>query len=95
VLASLEDVENALVAYGQEQRRNTFLQEAVKTGQDSLQISRELYSHGLANFINVVEAERTLYQSQDQLVQSDQSVTQDLIALYKALGGGWEESSHT
>ena len=94
VLASLEDVENALVAYGQDQRRNLLLQQAVKTGQSSLQISQDLYEHGLANFINVVEAERTLYQSQDQLVQSEQAVTQDLIALYKALGGGWDETAH-
>ena len=89
VLASLEDVENALVAYSQDQRRNLLLQKAVKTGQRSLEISQDLYEHGLANFINVIEAERTLYQSQDQWVQSDQAVTQDLIALYKALGGGW------
>jgi outer membrane protein, multidrug efflux system len=46
-------------------------------------------------FPNVIEAERTLYQSQDQLVQSDQAVTQDLIALYKDLGGGWDEASST
>jgi len=92
VLASLEDVENALVAYGQDQRRERLLAQAVQTGQNALQISQELYRHGLANFINVVEAERTLYQSQDQLVQSDQAVTQDLIALYKALGGGWDDT---
>jgi NodT family efflux transporter outer membrane factor (OMF) lipoprotein len=92
ILASLEDVENALVGYGRDQRRNLLLQKAVKTGQNSLQISQDLYKHGLANFINVVEVERTLYQSQDQLVQSDQAVTKDLIALYKALGGGWEDT---
>jgi outer membrane protein, multidrug efflux system len=62
----------------------------VKTSQNSLRISQQLYANGLTNFINVLDAERYLYQAQDDLVQSDQAVTQDLIALYKALGGGWE-----
>ena len=44
----------------------------------------------VASFINVLDAERSLYQAQDALVQSDKAVTQNLISLYKALGGGWE-----
>jgi len=93
VLTSFEDVENALVAYAKEQTRNVSLQDAVKTSQRSLQISRRLYANGLTTFINVLDAERSLYQAQDDLVQSDQAVTQNLIALYKAMGGGWEEST--
>jgi multidrug efflux system outer membrane protein len=92
VLTSFEDVENALVAYAKEQTRNPSLEEAVKASQSSLEISRRLYANGLTNFINVLDAERSLYQAQDDLVQSDQAVTQNLIALYKALGGGWDES---
>jgi outer membrane protein, multidrug efflux system len=92
VLTSFEDVENALVAYAKDQDRNISLAEAVKTSQNSLGISRRLYANGLTSFINVLDAERSLYQSQDDLVQSNQAVTEDLIALYKALGGGWEES---
>ncbi|MGD0542141.1 MAG: efflux transporter outer membrane subunit [Tepidisphaeraceae bacterium] len=91
VLTSFEDVENTLVAYAKDQDRNVSLNEAVKTSQNSLGISRRLYVDGLTSFINVLDAERSLYQSQDDLAQSDQAVTEDLIALYKALGGGWEE----
>lgn len=92
VLTSFEDVENALVAYAKEQTRNVSLEEAVRKSRNSLQISSQRYANGLTNFIDVLEAERTLYQAQDNLVQSDQAVGQDLIALYKALGGGWDES---
>ena len=91
VLTSFEEVENALVAYAKEQVRNRSLEDAVQASQNALQISRQLYTNGLTSFINVLDSERSLYQVQDALVQSDQSVSQDLIALYKALGGGWEE----
>ena len=90
VLTSFEDVENALVAYAKEQTRNASLKQAVETSQHSLQLANQQYTAGLTTFINVLDAERSLYQVQDDLVKSDQFLTQNLIALYKALGGGWE-----
>jgi outer membrane protein TolC len=78
-----------LVAYAKDQDRYASLEDAVKSGQNALDISRRLYANGLTSFINVLDAERSLYQSQDDLVQSNLAVTHDLIALYKALGGGW------
>jgi len=90
VLTSLEEVENSLVAYAKEQIRRRALDDAVKSSQDSLHLANQLYSNGLASFINVLDAERSLYQAEDALVQSDKAVTQNVISLYKALGGGWE-----
>jgi NodT family efflux transporter outer membrane factor (OMF) lipoprotein len=91
VLAGFEDVENALVAYAKEQTRNRPLRAAVASSRNSLEISRQQFASGLTSFINVLDAERSLYQAEDSLVQSDQAVVQNLIALYKALGGGWAE----
>jgi NodT family efflux transporter outer membrane factor (OMF) lipoprotein len=90
VLAGFEDVENALVAYAKEQARNVPLRSAVASSRNALAISRDQYGNGLTSFLNVLDAERSLYQAQDTLVQSDQAMAQDLIALFKALGGGWE-----
>ena len=90
VLASFEDVENALSAYAKEQLRRLSLEDAVKSSQESLKTANQLYSNGMASFINVLDAERSLYQAQDTLVQSERTVSTDLIALYKSLGGGWE-----
>ena len=90
VLLSFEDVENSLVAYAKEQIRRRSLEDAVTSSQDSLHLANQLYGNGLASFINVLDAERSLYQAQDALVQSDKAVTQNLISLYKSLGGGWE-----
>ena len=89
-LSAFEDVENALTAYAKEQVRRRSLEDAVKSSQESLRLANQLYANGLSDFINVLDAERSLYQAQDALVQSDRTVSTDLISLYKALGGGWE-----
>jgi NodT family efflux transporter outer membrane factor (OMF) lipoprotein len=89
-LSAFEDVENSLVAYAKEQVRRRSLEDAVTSSQESLRLANQLYANGLSNFINVLDAERSLYQAQDQLVQSERTVSTDLISLYKALGGGWE-----
>jgi NodT family efflux transporter outer membrane factor (OMF) lipoprotein len=89
VLGSFEDVENALVSYAKEQVRRRSLEEAVHQSQESLRLANQLYANGLTNFINVLDAERSLYQAQDQLVQSERAVSVNLISLYKTLGGGW------
>jgi NodT family efflux transporter outer membrane factor (OMF) lipoprotein len=89
-LNAFEDVENSLVAYAKEQVRRRSLEDAVTSSKESLRLANQLYANGLSNFINVLDAERSLYQAQDALVQSDRTVSTDVIALYKSLGGGWE-----
>jgi outer membrane protein, multidrug efflux system len=90
VLTAFEDVENGLVFYAKEQVRRRSLQDAVVSSQKSLETADKLYTNGLADFLSVLDAERSLYQAQDALVQSDRTISANLISLYKALGGGWE-----
>ncbi len=92
VLVALEDTENALVAYAKEQARRRSLAQSVQSSETAFRLSSELYRSGLVDFLNVLDAERTLYVAQDSLVGSTQSVSLDLVQLYKALGGGWKES---
>ncbi len=89
VLASLEDVENALVAFGQEQERFRALKESVDATRRSVTLANERYRGGLADFLDVLEAERMHLSAQDFLAQSEQRLSQNLIRLFKALGGGW------
>jgi NodT family efflux transporter outer membrane factor (OMF) lipoprotein len=89
VLGSLEDVENAIVAYAQEQQRRDNLREATAAAEAAAELARFKYQAGLTDFSNVLDAERSLLSFQDQLHQSDGTVTSNLIRLYKALGGGW------
>jgi multidrug efflux system outer membrane protein len=89
VLTALEDVENALTAYAKEQTRRALLQESVDKSRRALELATTLYQGGARDFLNVVDAERALATAEDQLVQSDRLIGTDLVALYKALGGGW------
>jgi len=91
VLVALEDAENALTAYAREQVRRESLRQSVTANEQALEISTQLYKSGLTDFLQVLDTERSLYESQDELVQSDQSVSLDLVQLYKALGGGWTD----
>lgn len=92
VLGSLEETENALVAFAQEQSRRAALLRAVDANTRAVDLATQLYSSGLRDFLNVLASQQQLFESQDQLAQSDRAVTADLIALYKALGGGWEDA---
>lgn len=89
VLVAFAEVETALVAYVNEQERYRSLADAVAANQISFDLSNELYTRGRSNFLNVLDSQRALYASQDQLIQSQTAVITNLIALYKALGGGW------
>ena len=90
VLAALEEVENALTAYGQEQLRRERLAKAEEAAERAVLLARDQYKAGLVDFSNVLDAERSLLSFQDQLAQSEGAVTSNLVTLYKALGGGWE-----
>jgi outer membrane protein, multidrug efflux system len=90
VLAALEETENALVQYSEEQMRRERLDNAVKSNEEAVRLSSELYRAGLADFLTVLDAQRELYANEDLLAQSRTTQTVNLIALYKALGGGWE-----
>ena len=95
VLDALEDAENALTAYAREQTRRESLSQSVQANEQALELSTQLYNNGLADFLHVLDSERSLYAAQDALVQSDQTVSLNLVQLYKALGGGWEEELKT
>jgi NodT family efflux transporter outer membrane factor (OMF) lipoprotein len=91
MLSAFTDVETALTAYAQEQNRRQSLDQSEKAGEQVVALALDLYNHGLGDFLRVLEAQRSLYQSQDAVVESDRAVASDLIGLYKALGGGWEK----
>ena len=91
VLVALEDSENALVAYAREQTRRESLLRSVQADQQAVELSTQLYKSGLVDFLHVLDSERSLYIAQDALVRSDQGISLDLVQLYKALGGGWQD----
>ncbi len=91
VLQAWHDVDNALTAYAAEQKRRDSLEAAVVQNRRAVDLSRQRYTQGVEDFLNVLDAERSLLQAQLQLADSTTTVSQNLVQLYKALGGGWEK----
>jgi len=89
ILSSLEEVENAMIAYVQEQQRRENLRAAADAAQAAAELAQFEYQAGLRDFSDVLDAERSLLSFQDQLRQSEGVVVANVIRLYKALGGGW------
>jgi multidrug efflux system outer membrane protein len=86
---SLEEVENSLTSYEREREQRAQLEKAVASNRRSVELSRELYVAGLEDFLSVLVAQKALYASENQLAQSEAAVAINLVAVYKALGGGW------
>ena len=89
VLLALEEVQNSLVAYGQEKLRRDRLLEAVEASQRAVNLVETQYLSGLTNFQNFLDAQRSLFRQQDELAESAGQVVNNLITLNKSLGGGW------
>lgn len=90
VLRALEEVENAIVAYSEEQNRRDALHAAENAAMKAAELAQQKYKAGLTDFNNVMEAQRSLLTFQDQLALSNGTATSNLVRLYKALGGGWK-----
>jgi outer membrane protein TolC len=93
VLAALRDVESSLTAYSHDQARRESLAALTAQNREAVRIAQREYENGLIDLLDLLEVQRNLYASQDALAQSDQAVASDLVALYKALGGGWENET--
>ena len=88
-LAALEEVEDGIAAYTQEQQRRADLASAAASAERAALLSRDRYASGLVDFQVVLDAERSLYTLEDQLVSSENLVASNLVRLYRSLGGGW------
>ena len=95
VLTGLEQVENALSAYRTDRARQLSLADTVKVAEDGLYLARNRYEHGLSNFIDVLTTENQLVTARQQYTDAATSVTEDVVTLYRSLGGGWENQNFT
>lgn len=91
VLAALQEVENALIAAAKEQERRRSLADAVAANRKAVSLAKTLYTQGQTDFLNVLDAQRSLFVTEETLVLSTSAMSTDLVALYKAIGGGWFE----
>ena len=90
VLRAAQEVEDAMVGFLQSQNTVIFLADAVKAAKRSVDLSLIQYREGLVDYQRVLDTQRDLSIRQDNLVFTAGAVGQNLIAMYRALGGGWE-----
>lgn len=89
-MTALEETENALVDFARIRDRRASLAESVQASQQAWTLAKARYNDGATDFLTVLDAERVLLEAQDQLAQADTQTATALVAVYKALGGGWE-----
>lgn len=89
VLQALEETENALTAYDRERQRLGYLKEATKAAEEAANLARERYKDGVANFLDVLDAERVALSAQNDVVASQTRVATAWVSVYKAMGAGW------
>jgi multidrug efflux system outer membrane protein len=89
VLRALEETENALVRYSRLQRERQHLEAAAAAGSEAARLARLRFDGGVADFLQVLDAERSQLETEDRLVQSETRSAVALVALYKAMAGGW------
>jgi multidrug efflux system outer membrane protein len=92
VLRAVADVEDAMVGYAQESLRIDALRRSVDAAREAVDMVDKLYRSGLTDFQNVLDSQRSLSVQQDRLAVSEGLYLQQVINLYKALGGGWPYS---
>lgn len=89
LLRAVAEVEDALVGYVEERQRFAALQRSTSAAIESVDLVKTLYMSGLIDFQNVLDRERSLSEEQDSLASSEGRVAQNLIRVYRTLGGGW------
>jgi hypothetical protein len=90
VLRAARELDDAAVAFAKGRVQIDLLNQAVTAARRSLDIATVQYREGLVDFERVLDSQRTLFTQQDRLVSNRGNVSQSLIALYKAMGGGWQ-----
>ncbi len=89
VLGALREVEHALIASTKEEEHRQAMAQAVTANRTAVELATALYAAGQNDFLAVLDAQRSLYAAEDALALSSRTVSTNLVALFKALGGGW------
>lgn len=93
VLGALEETANAFTGYARERERADRLARAVAANRDAVRLSDVRYQSGVDDFLAVIDAQRSLFQAEDQAAESDTNALLNLVLIYRALGGGWMAQS--
>ncbi len=91
VLNALREVEDSLVSFRADRIERDRLAAVLASAEDTFHLASSLYVHGLSQYLQVLDAQRSVESARQQLVQQDMTLANDVVGLYRALGGGWEQ----
>lgn len=94
VLRALEETEGALITFNRAQVAKASLKSAAEESEKAAGLARARFDAGVADFLTVLDAERRLLEDQDRLAQGETTAATSLVAVYKALGGGWKSAEN-
>ena len=94
VLRALEETEGALISFNRAEARKSSLKSAAEQSEIAARLARVRFDAGVADFLMVLDAERRLLEDQDRLAQGETAAATSLVAVYKALGGGWKSAEN-
>jgi outer membrane protein, multidrug efflux system len=92
VLNALQEVEDGLTELHGDALRTASLNDTVAADNQALEVHLNAYRHGLESYITVLTVQLQTVQARQQLAQAQLTQGTDLVKLYKALGGGWENT---
>jgi multidrug efflux system outer membrane protein len=93
VLRALEETENAFVTYAQERSRLVAVVEQATASRRAADLARIQYREGALDFLRLLDAERTQLAAEDEVASAETDLNASVVAIYRALGGGWETTS--
>jgi outer membrane protein TolC len=91
VLNAVQEVDTAMTSYAAQQDRLRYLGDALAASQRAVSLASQRYDRGLTDYLNVVDAERQEYDLAAQYASAQMTAAEQFVALYKGLGGGWEQ----
>jgi multidrug efflux system outer membrane protein len=92
VLRALEETEDALVTHARSREQLAHVADSAAASRTAARLARARYDGGISDFLTVLDTERTQLEAEDALAQSRTDTATSLVAVYKALGGGWQEA---
>ncbi len=90
MLNAPREVEDGLVSFRADRTERDRLDGVLRSADQTLALATSRYAHGLSDYLQVLDAQRTVEDNRQQLVQQDMTLANDVVTLYRALGGGWE-----
>lgn len=90
VLRALEETENAFVNYAQQRQRLASVIEQADASRRAAELARIRYREGALDFLRLLDAERTVLEAEDAVAVAEAELNEAVVAIYKAMGGGWE-----